>query len=195
MGNSYSYRNSPPIEYLENSLLDQAIKFAEKYHNGQIRKFNGIPYITHPLSVVKYLNFFKSSKNKEILLVSAVCHDLLEDTEVTIELIREKFGDMVASIVIELTNDRDLISKMGKTNYLKEKMAIMSSYALGIKLCDRLDNLSDLGIAPTEFCEKYTKQSTEILDHIEVNRTLTGTHKNIIFEIRNLINQYTEIEV
>lgn len=79
-----------------------------------------------------------------ILLSSAYLHNILEDAKLTYDDLVRLFGNSIASLVLELTNDKEMVKLIGKTNYLSIKMKSMSSYALCLKLYDRLDNVSDL---------------------------------------------------
>jgi guanosine-3',5'-bis(diphosphate) 3'-pyrophosphohydrolase len=172
--------------------LERAIIFATEKHKGQIRKGNGRPYILHPLSVMQHLYNYKKSKNINILAMATVLHDCLEDTDTTIEEIAELFGYHVASIVIELTSDNDKIKEQGKAPYLLAKMLGMSSYALVIKLCDRLDNINDMVDMNENFRIKYIKETNFILNGLLDNngRFLSKTHLRLIKEIRKSIKQY-----
>lgn len=97
-------------------------------HAGSVRKFDGSPYIIHPLMVAVYFSYFKKSKNRDLLFACAVLHDTLEDTDTTIEEIEQNFGD-IASIVKELTFDKGDLRSLGKVECLKKKAETMSSYA------------------------------------------------------------------
>jgi len=116
-------------------------------------------------------------------------HDTVEDTEVTLDDIRTNFGEMVSSIVYELTSDGDKIKEMGKANYLLNKMLRMTSYALVIKLADRLHNCSDLPTASEKFRTKYVTETRFILDGLK-GRYLSETHKSLIDQINSKISKF-----
>ena len=100
------------------------------------------------------------------------------------------FGGLVAGLVKELTSDKDAIEKIGKKEYLSRKMETMSSYALVVKLADRLDNVQDIATAKTpEWRQKYKKETHGILARLEKNRTLSGTHKRIIKAIKDKLDE------
>lgn len=169
--------------------LKEAIEYATKMHEGQTRK-DGTPYINHPLRVVEKVLYYKKSKNLETLLISACLHDTIEDTEATYYDINEKFGAQVASIVLELTTDKDMKNEIGKKCYLQIKMKNMSSWALVIKLCDRLDNVSDLiNCNDSKFINKYIDETIGILKYLLENRKLSNTHISIIESIIILLFQ------
>ena len=75
--------------------LDSAIKYAIDKHQGQLRKREGTPYILHPLEAAAIANDLTKDEN---VLIAAVLHDTVEDTEATIEEVREKFGDNAPQI-------------------------------------------------------------------------------------------------
>lgn len=160
-------------------LFAEAIQFATLKHMGQYRKGNGHPYIVHPMSVMLKVNTHKKSDNIWLLGTAAILHDTVEDCGVQIEEITQRFGLHVAALVQELTLDKSQYEIIGKTEYLKQQTLKMSSYALVIKLCDRLDNVSDLTALPREKQLSYVKETYDILANLE-NRKLTATHKKII---------------
>lgn len=170
------------------STSEEALEYATMKHRGQYRT-DGTEYITHPIRVANYVSDFKESKNIETLLASAYLHDTLEDTDATYYDLVGKFGSQIASIVLELTNDEDLKKLIGKTKYLEIKMKNMSSWALVIKLCDRLDNVSDLMDRDEKFRNKYVRETAEILDYLLNNRELSSTHLCIIKRIMDCLNR------
>ena len=165
----------------------QALQFATDAHSGQKRS-GGEPYIGHPVRVAQTIEKHKSkSKNLDALVAAAYLHDTIEDTGTTHEDLEKMFGGLVASLVQELTSDKEQIAKVGKTEYLAKKMAHdLSSYALVIKLADRLDNVKDIATAKTpEWRARYRAETEHMLDYLEKNRTLSGTHKELIGLIKN----------
>jgi len=166
-----------------------ALLYATKAHAGQTRS-GGSPYIEHPERVAKSVEQYKKSHNLDALISAAYLHDTIEDTDTTHEDLEKMFGGLVASLVKELTSDKDKIKEVGKANYLAHKMATMSSYALVIKLADRLDNVQDIATAKTpEWRNKYKSETEHVLDYIEKNRVLSGTHKKIISLIRSKLDE------
>lgn len=167
----------------------KALAFATDAHRGQTRSDKS-PYINHPIRVAQHVAAYKTSKNMDALMSAAYLHDTIEDSGKTTEELEALFGKLAASLVQELTSDKAQIEKLGKTAYLAKKMETMSSYALVIKLADRLDNVSDLKTAKSEtWRNKYRAETKAILDHIEQNRKLSGTHRRIISAIRKKIQE------
>lgn len=168
-----------------------ALNFATQAHAGQERAGGG-PYISHPIRVAQHVEQWKKSHNLDALISAAYLHDTLEDTDTTHEALQDLFGGLVASLVKELTSDKTQVQQMGKKNYLAQKMAAMSSYALVIKLADRLDNVRDITTARTpQWRAKYAAETNHILDYIEKNRVLTGTHQKLIGLIRDKLQEVT----
>lgn len=156
----------------------KCLKFAAEKHKNQERRCSGLPYIIHPITVMHLLEKYKVSKNIEDLKCAAILHDTLEDTFCSYIEIEREFGPLVASIVMELTSDEESIEKMGKNEYLKNKMVNMSKYALTLKLVDRLANILD---TPKQ---KYIQDTLVLVSYINENREeLNNTQENIIKDI------------
>lgn len=167
---------------------ERALEMATTAHEGQIRKIKGEAYIEHPKRVAELVTKFKQSTNIDILLCASLLHDTVEDCDVSLNDIATEFGYKVASLVEELTSDTVQIENVSKKVYLLEKLIKMSSYGLVIKLCDRLDNCSDLAIAKKTFKNKYTEETWFILNGLEESgRKLTDTHKQIIKTIKSIL--------
>ena len=159
-------------------ILD-AIQFASKKHKGQVRRGSGLPYVMHPIMVMELVQQWKgNSKHIMELKCAALLHDTLEDTDTSYHEIEDKFGPLVASIVMELTSSEEGIKKLGKHEYLYQKMQKMSQYAFTLKLLDRLSNVIDL---PSE---KYKTRTIKMLNKLMVTRIeLTECQEKIIEKI------------
>ena len=81
---------------LDTELLDRAIIFAVKAHAGTERRGKGFPYIVHPMEAMEIVSTMTADQE---LLAAAALHDTVEDTDVTVELLREEFGDRIADLV------------------------------------------------------------------------------------------------
>ena len=165
------------------SNILEALKFATKKHEGQFRKGSGLEYVTHTIAVSYLVGKYKTSKKLEHLIIAAILHDTLEDTATTFSELVKEFGPLVASLVLELSNDPEQIGKLGKLEYQKRKCLGISSYCLVIKLCDRLHNISD---QPTD---KMVLDTVELLKFLKKHRKLSKTHRAIIKEIEVEIGQ------
>ena len=85
------------------TVFEEAIQFAVQAHSGMTRKRVSAPYILHPMEVAVIVGTMTSD---EEVLAAAVLHDTVEDTEVTMEDIRTRFGERVASLVDSETEDK-----------------------------------------------------------------------------------------
>lgn len=162
----------------------KALEFATRAHAGQRRKYHDEDYITHPMAVAKILEL---SRCKEPLLSAALLHDTIEDTSTKLEEIETEFGPEIAKLVYELTSDKDEVRRIGKTEYLTKKLNNMSDDALTIKLADRLHNVSGLEDEPSNFREKYSKETISILENL--NRSLTSLQMNFILRIKMFLKE------
>ena len=83
-------------KYLDTELLDRAIIFAVKAHHNTERRGKGFPYIVHPLEAMEIVATITPDQE---LLAAAALHDVIEDTEVTVDELREMFGERIARLV------------------------------------------------------------------------------------------------
>jgi len=176
------------------SKVKSASNFAEEAHKDQKRK-GGDTYFIHPDAVAKIVHEVKESDHIAHLIAAAYLHDVVEDTDYTIEQIRHIFGEIVGGLVGELTSDKDKIEISGKEEYLIDKMLGMSSWALVIKLADRLHNLSDFADIMSgsdekrkKWAKKYAEQTQNIMDEVEWYRDLSSTQTNLVNKIRHKLN-------
>jgi (p)ppGpp synthase/HD superfamily hydrolase len=89
------------VTYPFPARFDEALTFAAERHSKQLRKCTGIPYITHPLIVAETLAYHYPSSHS--LIVAALLHDVVEDTDTTIVEVEERFGAEVAVLVAAVT--------------------------------------------------------------------------------------------
>lgn len=174
-----------PKKYNLSDLEKKAWNFAKEAHKGVTRKFSGAPYFEHVRKVFKLV---KKVDTRGILGAASILHDTIEDVDdVTYEVLVDQFGKEVADLVKELTSDGELLDAMGKPDYLLDKMATMSNDALTIKLCDRLQNLSDHFAASAKFRENYYKETKYIIDNLRSHRQLTRSQMTVADQIDGII--------
>jgi guanosine-3',5'-bis(diphosphate) 3'-pyrophosphohydrolase len=167
------------IGKVDKKLIERAYNFAKRAHRGVMRKYEKVPYITHPDRVSMATIEFGADQNK---IIAALLHDVVEDSNVSISQIRRRFGEDVANIVQDLTSDANQIAQVGKTQYLIHKLNTISDDALLIKLLDRRDNLRDFSYAPKEFILKYKTSTEQILAGLD--RKLNRQHQSLIREMK-----------
>ena len=98
-------------------LIQKAIIFATKKHEGQKRKGTDIPYIIHPMEVMQILTAMDCSQN---VIIAGILHDTLEDTDTTPEEIKEVFGNAVLAIVQTESEDKSKTWKERKQRTVDE---------------------------------------------------------------------------
>jgi len=129
-------------------LLD-AVIFAAHKHQGQVRKDQSrSPYVTHPLAVARAIWEIGQVKD-QTLLIAAVLHDTIEDTETSKDEIRKRFGEEVLSIVIEVTDEKSQ-EKMIRKQQQVTHAATLSHSAKILKLADKLCNCQDILYSPPD---------------------------------------------
>ena len=130
---------------MKNNLtkLLEAAQFAARKHHGQHRKgATAEPYIVHPLGVARYLSEVGQVTDYDVL-IAAILHDTLEDTETTPEEITELFGAEVCGFVQEVTDDKDLPKQRRKELQI-EHAPHLSHSAKQVKLADKISNITDI---------------------------------------------------
>jgi guanosine-3',5'-bis(diphosphate) 3'-pyrophosphohydrolase len=128
-------------------ILLRALDFAARKHRDQRRKDpDASPYINHPISLANCLaNEGGISDNN--VLVAALLHDTVEDTETTIEELQEHFGERIAGIVAEVTDDKSL-DKADRKRLQIEHAPHISREAQLVKLADKICNVRDVARTP-----------------------------------------------
>lgn len=129
----------------DNNLICSALKFAYELHEGQYRK-SGEPYIAHPIAVADLLRDLGGSAT---MIAAGFLHDVVEDTEVTIEEIEQKFGHEVRQLV-------EGVTKLSKINFTSKTESQAENFrrmflsmaqdirVIVVKLADRLHNMRTL---------------------------------------------------
>lgn len=125
----------------------EALAFAADKHRHQRRKDReATPYINHPIDLVHIL-VNEAGVVDPMVLVAAILHDTVEDTDATPDELTAKFGAEVSALVAELTDDKRLPKQERKR--LQEVHAPGASFrAQQVKLADKISNLRDLATRP-----------------------------------------------
>ena len=127
-------------------VLDAAL-FAAQKHAGQKRKGQAAePYINHLIEVAQLVSMAVQEPDTS-LVMAALLHDTIEDTSVTATELVERFGQDVADLVVELTDDKSL-PKAERKRLQIEHAPKMSVRAQTIKLADKISNLRSILISP-----------------------------------------------
>ncbi len=125
----------------------RAAAFAADKHRDQRRKDAAAsPYINHPITVARLLSE-QGGVTDVGVLCAALLHDTIEDTNTTEQELREVFGDRVASIVLEVTDDKSLPKAQRKQLQIEHASRISAEAKL-VKLADKIANVSDILHSP-----------------------------------------------
>ena len=172
------YLNSYQIKKIE-----KAFYVAKDAHHGQKRK-SGENYINHPLSAAAYLAEYELDHET---IMAAILHDVVEDTEISLENLGKNFGKKVAELV-------DGVSKLDKINFnskeeadaanLRKMILAMSNdiRVLLIKLADRRHNLTTIGVLNKHKAKRIARETLEIYAPLALR---LGIH-NLSKELENL---------
>jgi len=138
------------MDFSENTgQLLNAIRFSAGKHRNQRRRDSvKSPYINHPIDVVQLLWEVGGIRDEDIL-IAAILHDTIEDTNTSPEEIQDTFGEKVLSLVLEVTDDKRL-PKAERKRLQIETASQKSHGAKLIKLADKCSNVRDLLVLPPE---------------------------------------------
>ncbi len=128
-------------------VILRALEFAALKHRDQRRKDAlASPYINHPIALANVLSR-EGGVTDPVVLAAALLHDTVEDTETTPAELREAFGEKIAGIVAEVTDDKDL-PKAERKRLQIEYAAAISREAKLVKLADKICNVRDVADHP-----------------------------------------------
>lgn len=144
------------MENNHTKLLLKAACFAARHHRHQRRKGQSeIPYVNHVLEVSEQI--IRIGKYEEInVLLAAILHDTIEDTEATPEDIEQLFGVEVRNLVLEVTDDKSLPKAVRKQKQV-EHAPNLSFGAKHIKLSDKISNIREISANPPSEWSKERK--------------------------------------
>ena len=166
-------------------LVHRAKEFAILAHEGQVRKYTHVPYIVHPVEVMEIV---RTVKHDDTMLAAALLHDVVEDTDCTIDDIRAEFGENVASLVADLTD----VSKPddGNREVRKAKdrahLASASAAAQTVKIADLISNSLDIMKHDPAFAKIYIAEKLLLLG------VRTRADKTLFIRALKLVVDYHE---
>jgi len=149
------------------TLYAKAVVLANKRHDGQTRKVNGEPFVTHPLRVSEIvLQNFKEHQEVETMRLVAVLHDLLEDTNTTEQELEQIFGKKVSEMVKALSENKSLPTRKESYAEYLGRLIIAEDSVKIIKLCDIQDNLST--IDDNVYWKAFLERSKQTLEKLNL---------------------------
>lgn len=187
--------------------LYEIINFIIEAHEGQFRK-SGEPYCVHPVLVATITAHFSKD---EAVIATALLHDVVEDTEYTLDFVREKWGNDIAIMVDGLTKiveirEHEFVtasdatdSKIISSALTFRKMLIASIddvRVLVVKLCDRLHNMLTLSVLPANKQKRIAEETLVVYVPI-ANRLGISTLKNALEDLAFFYiypNEYKKID-
>jgi (p)ppGpp synthase/HD superfamily hydrolase len=146
------------------SLVERARVFATAAHAavGQRRKYTGEPYVVHPIEVSELVEQVSGTSE---MVAAALLHDVLEDTDVTFDVLEEEFGASVAELVLWLTD----VSKPEDGNRSTRKAldrqhsAAAPAEAQTIKVADLISNTRSIVAHDPDFAVVYLQEKRQLL--------------------------------
>ncbi|HEX6667240.1 MAG TPA: HD domain-containing protein [Solirubrobacterales bacterium] len=141
------------------ALVREALEVARSAHAGQVRNGSGgMPYIDHPLTVAVML---EQHGYAEEVLAAALLHDVVEDSEATLDELRARFGDAISGMVGVLSDDESIDPYRERKAEHRERVAAAGEDALAIYAADKLTNIRTLSRA-------YAEQGDAVADEFKV---------------------------
>jgi (p)ppGpp synthase/HD superfamily hydrolase len=140
-------------------LVRLALETATAAHAGQVRNGSGgLPYIEHPKAVAERL---AAAGYGDEVLAGGLLHDTVEDSELTVEDLRERIGEPVASLVDALSDDESIESYRERKREHRQRIEAVDGDALAIYAADKLTNSTTLG-------EALAREGTSVADEFKV---------------------------
>ena len=159
-----SFINEVKINYPKNyDKIVDAYHFASESHSGVLRK-SGEPYIIHPLAVARIL---MENNMDYATIMAGLLHDVVEDTPITLDDIKDKFGSTVAKLVDGVTKIDNITlekEKLTEADSMKRLLLAMGDdvRVIFIKLADRLHNMRTVKFLSRDRQIKNANETTEI---------------------------------
>jgi len=139
----------------------EALNFSAQKHRRQYRKgMDASPYINHPIAVAHVLEREGEVKD-QVTLIAALLHDTIEDTDATREEVAVAFGEEIADLVMEVTDDKRLEKRVRKELRVRGAPRL-SSRAKKIVIADKICNIQDILESPPD--QWSLDQKLEYLD-------------------------------
>jgi len=153
-----------------------ALAFASDWHRGQVRKGrHHEPFIQHPMRVAFRLQ--RHGLQDPVLIQAALLHDVLEDTDCPPDLLEDRFGQEVLSLVQEVTDNKEHLKSLRKQTQV-ERAPLLSLKAKLIRLSDKIDNLTGLAEDPPKGWSLPRKREYVAWSRRVVNG-IRGTHTGL----------------
>ena len=139
---------------------------AEKHRNQRRKDRDASPYVNHPIALANVLA--QAGVDDVSVIIAALLHDTIEDTDTTFEELARNFGNDIATVVLEVTDDK-LLTKAERKRLQVEHAPTISDRAKLVKLADKICNVRDLSSSPPhdwplERRREYFDWSRQVVD-------------------------------
>jgi (p)ppGpp synthase/HD superfamily hydrolase len=173
----------------KNADIRKARGFAMDAHDGTARKYTGDPYFNHVERVAIEVSIHPRATAD--MVMAAYLHDVVEDTDYTLEDIDEEFGLSVAEMVSQLTNVSKQFVGLNRAQRKAMDIARLAEAPAPvkvIKMIDRIDNLMEMSGATAGFRRMYAAESRALLSAIrDADRTLAERLANAILALEESV--------
>jgi len=175
-------------------LVRTALEMARKAHAGQVRNASGgRPYIDHPLAVATQM---AEHGFPDEVLAAALLHDVVEDSEIEIEDIRDAAGERVADLVAALTDEESIDSYEERKREHRRRVEAAGPDALAVFVADKLTNLEMLRGAYSDQGEQVGEELSVPLDEKvavwEADLAMAAENKNANEAVGSLAERLSE---
>lgn len=162
-----------------------------RWHYDQVRKYTNEPYSNHPIAVSEIVSKYT---HDETAIISALLHDVIEDTAITYVQILDIFGKDVANTVMELTKPEfksGTVTKEEKFESLYTQLSQASKRAKLVKMADILHNISNVARLDPVFAEGYLIDKEKILPVLrEGSPELHRRVHHVLMENKRILAEY-----
>jgi len=156
--------------------LDEVLAFATEAHSGQLRKYTGDDYIVHPIAVSELV---KTHGGSQAQISAALLHDTVEDCDVTLDDIKQKFGTEIADLVYWLTDTSkpEDGNRAIRKSIDAERLSNAPIEAQFVKVADLIDNTRSIVEFDPSFAKVYLKEKSILLSK------MTKVHDSSLFTV------------
>lgn len=144
----------------EAKILDKAFEFSKKGYNGLTRVDGPKPYLFHPLEIA-YNLFVIAGIHDKAAVKAALFHDLVEDTKITLDEIKQKFGEDVAIIVNDLTEKKEYLNNAHLTYTASDGKTYNDSFAMKLEHLDRVEKSNNRLSIIIKVLDRYNNLRTD----------------------------------
>ena len=167
------------MKYQDLTTFTYPVRLAAYAHRGQLRKYDGLPYIKHPITVADTVRSIGAGRD---VITAALLHDVVEDTYMTLDNVERAFGRRVADMVHWLTDDpRGDRNRMQHKIDLTERMQHAPPWVKTIKLADLIDNAESILQHDPNFAKVFMAEKVYLM------RSLTEGHPALYYRATQLV--------